>query len=244
MVSRIHERLGTAGFVIAILALITALGGTAIAAVGLNGKQKKEVTKIAKKYAGKNGQDGAPGAAGPQGPKGDDGGKGVAGSEGKQGEQGPPGAHGEDGACSIAEPVCLLPAGATVTGDWSFIVPAGGAETNGAEAAFVTANFPLQATSPPEFRWIGKEEWLEPGDEPFDATACPGSVSEPAAAPGLVCFYAGDVFNAGTGNRRAPCVGPETYTGDRNSGVTVLFCIKNAANEAYGWGSWAATAEE
>ena len=59
MIERIHQKLGTAGFVIAIVALIAALGGTALAAAKLNGTQKKEVEKIAKKYAGK------PGAAGP-----------------------------------------------------------------------------------------------------------------------------------------------------------------------------------
>ena len=51
MFSRIHEQLGTAGFVISIVALVFAMAGGAIAANGgLNGKQKKEVKKFAKKY--------------------------------------------------------------------------------------------------------------------------------------------------------------------------------------------------
>ncbi len=64
------------GVVIAVIALIFALAGTAFAAAKLNGTQKKEVKKIAKKYAGKRGKtgpagaNGAPGAQGPGGPRG------------------------------------------------------------------------------------------------------------------------------------------------------------------------------
>lgn len=82
MISKLHDRLGTAGFVVAIIALIAALAGTAFAAAGLNGKQKKEVKKIAKQYAGKPG---APGAPGPVGLKGDKGDKGDPGNPGTPG---------------------------------------------------------------------------------------------------------------------------------------------------------------
>jgi hypothetical protein len=100
MLSKLHERLGTAGFVVAIVALIAALGGTAIAAAGLNSTEKKEVKKIAKKFAGKPGANGAPGAPGPAGsaglagPKGD---KGDTGSAGANGADGDPGKNGKDG---------------------------------------------------------------------------------------------------------------------------------------------------
>ena len=50
MISRIHSKLGTAGFIVAIVALVAALG-VALAASGLNSKQKKEVKKIAKQFA-------------------------------------------------------------------------------------------------------------------------------------------------------------------------------------------------
>ena len=56
----IREPFGTAGLIVACVALVLALTGAAFAAAGLTGKQKKEVEKIAKKYAGK------PGAAGAQ----------------------------------------------------------------------------------------------------------------------------------------------------------------------------------
>ncbi len=83
MYQRYKERFGTAGLMIGAIALILALGGTALAASGaLTGKQKKEVTKIAKKYAGKNG---ATGATGPAGAAGKDGANGTNGSNGTNG---------------------------------------------------------------------------------------------------------------------------------------------------------------
>ena len=93
MISRLHERLGTAGFVIAVVALIVALSGSAIAASGaLTSKQKKEVQKIAqteaKKYA----------KAGPQGPAGPQGQAGGKGDAGAKGDNGAPGADGQAGA--------------------------------------------------------------------------------------------------------------------------------------------------
>jgi hypothetical protein len=104
VISRIHSKLGTAGFIISIVALVAALGGGAYAASAkLNSTQKKEVTKIAqseaKKFAGKQGPAGATGPAGPAGPAGAAGAKGDAGAagatgtgtEGKQGIQGTPG---------------------------------------------------------------------------------------------------------------------------------------------------------
>lgn len=79
----IREPFGTAGLVVACVALIAALGGTAFAAAKLNSTQKKEVEKIAKKYAGKPG---ATGAAGANGTNGTNGAPGAAGAAGKNGE--------------------------------------------------------------------------------------------------------------------------------------------------------------
>lgn len=101
MISRIHQKLGTAGFVISIVALVAALGGGAYAASGgLTGKQKKEVEKIAKRYAGKPGATGATGpagAAGPAGAKGDTGAKGDPGTNGTAGSNGTNGTNGANG---------------------------------------------------------------------------------------------------------------------------------------------------
>src|SRR4051812_37822953 len=86
MYRRYKERFGTVGVALGVIALILALGGTALAASGaLTGKQKKEVEKIAKKYAGKPGAPGAPGTAGTNG------------TNGTNGKDGAPGAKGGDG---------------------------------------------------------------------------------------------------------------------------------------------------
>jgi hypothetical protein len=70
---RFHRTLGTGGLLVAVLALIVALGGGAYAAsVGLTARQKKEVIKIAKQFP-------RPGAEGPRGPQGPTGPQGPAG---------------------------------------------------------------------------------------------------------------------------------------------------------------------
>jgi len=97
-VRAIREPFGTAGLVVACIALIAALGGTALAAKGaLTGKQKKEVEKIAKKFAGKDGAAGAPGANGTNGANGKDGAEGKQGPEGKAGANGTNGTNGTPG---------------------------------------------------------------------------------------------------------------------------------------------------
>jgi Collagen triple helix repeat (20 copies) len=96
VISRIHQRLGTAGFVIAIVALIAALSGGAYAASGgLSSKQKKEVEKIAKSVS-------KPGTAGATGPAGTPGAKGDAGSTGAEGKQGSAGNQGSAGTSAEA----------------------------------------------------------------------------------------------------------------------------------------------
>lgn len=88
----IREPFGTAGVIIACVALVAALSGSALAAQGaLTGKQKKEVEKIAKKYAGKSG---------PAGPAGLPGGKGDVGAVGSNGTNG---GNGSDGVSATVE---------------------------------------------------------------------------------------------------------------------------------------------
>jgi collagen triple helix repeat protein len=100
-VRAIREPFGTAGLVVACIALIAALGGTALAAKGaLTGKQRKEVEKIAKKFAGKPG---APGAQGPAGAAGKDGSNGTNGTNGKDGAPGSAGAPGAPGKSVVVK---------------------------------------------------------------------------------------------------------------------------------------------
>lgn len=95
MFQQLREKIGTAGLIVGIVALIAALTGGAYAASGgLTGKQKKQVEGIAKKYAGKPGK---PGSAGPTGPAGPQGAQGAKGAQGGQGVEGPKGKDGTNG---------------------------------------------------------------------------------------------------------------------------------------------------
>jgi len=126
MFSRIHEKLGTAGFVISIVALIAALTGGAYAAGALNPQVKKQITKESKKFSKKfskqfatPGPQGPTGAAGAAGARGDAGAKGDAGTNGTNGAPGTNGTNGEAGMCSEGEPECALAPGGVLTGVWS-----------------------------------------------------------------------------------------------------------------------------
>jgi hypothetical protein len=238
MLRRIHDRLGTAGFVIAIVALVAALCGGAYAASGISGREKTEIKKYAKKYSKQFAIPGAQGPAGPQGPAG------TAGKEGARGAQGEPGENGqdgEDGACSESVPTCVLPSKATLTGDWSFFAPTGG------KADFALISFPLQVgntdAEKPTPVWIGLPEWLSTG-ETYDTADCPGTVEEPKANPGFLCIYVKRLTNAGSFARHTPSNASfgGGSTGDVNSGLNLEFKLITTTEEAIGDGSWAVTA--
>jgi Collagen triple helix repeat (20 copies) len=170
MFSKIHQKLGTAGFVISILALIVALGGAAYAALpGLNSKQKKEVKKIAKQLAGQDG------AQGPQGNSGSAGAKGDQGTKGDTGAPGAPGLNGANGACSVGNNECVLPPGGTLTGVWAF-------KDQGTKH-IVSISFPLRVIPHPTFAL------------PENTQHCPGSAANPEAEPGYFCIYAEEEAN-------------------------------------------------
>jgi len=186
MFSKLHQRLGTAGLIIAVIALVAALAGTAFAAAGLNSKQKKEVKKIAKKFAGKPGP---AGSQGPPGAKGDTGAKGSAGLEGPRGPEGPQGKQGEPGPL-----LTKLTSEKSLTGFWS--VAGDGGEFNPALAT-ISFQFPVEPApvliqikeggeigykiSPSGLEGLLNEEEIE--------LFCPGSATAPTAEPGYLCAY-------------------------------------------------------
>jgi hypothetical protein len=214
MFSRVHNKLGTAGFVLAIVALIAALAGTAFAMAGLNPKQKKEVKKMAKSFAGKNG------ATGPTGPAGAVGATGPAGGSGAKGDTGPTGPTGATGPAGPSE--TKLPSGKTSTGLWAFAAKG--------HSAYVVVSFPLRVTPAPDWHWLKKSE---------QTAECPGTVNEPKAEPGHICFYREEIKN--TSNADSPeFVGSSTT--DPTSGWVGEFIPEGEA-EAYGLGSWAVTAK-
>jgi hypothetical protein len=192
MISKLHQRLGTAGFIISIVALVAALGGGAYAASGgLTGKQKKEVEKIAKKYAGKPGATGAAGAPGAKGDAGAKGDSGTAGSQGAKGDTGAAGGAGAPGAPGATGFTERLPAEKTETGAWTF-GPAEG-------PAYIPLSFAIPLEAPigaAHVHYINEEgeEVIENTTtfelEEVTSTECLGSVASPSAEPGNLCVYA------------------------------------------------------
>jgi len=224
MLKRIHDKLGTAGLVVAVVALVAAVAGTAFAAGGLTKKQEKQVVKIAKKYAGKDGAPGpkgdsgppgSPGPKGDQGPKGDTGTPGVDGEDGKDGENGK---DGEDGVCSPSVPTCVLPTGATLTGVW-------GVTTAGVSTAYAPISFPLRYTGEPGVHFI---------EEGAPTTECPGSAETPKALSGNLCVYIVQLenFNFCCTTKRDDFA---------HSGLILSLPVTNTAEEAVARGTWALT---
>lgn len=261
MIARIHQKLGTAGFVISIVALVAALcGGAYAAGGGLTGKQKKEVTKIAKKYAGKPG---ATGATGPQGPAGAAGAKGDKGEKGEKGDAGNPGAPGADGKSVEAVPIGTgLPAcsgnGGTeleVEGSgepaevcngspWTAggTLPSGATETGAwvldaptpSTNAYVPISFPIQvkATSGNvTAHYVTSTEQQSPPP----GSPCSGEASHPTAAEATLCIYEGAESEGATFST----VQTPTLSGAGAGVAGALLKFKEVGAEPLMYGTWA-----
>jgi hypothetical protein len=232
MLQRFRDQVGTAGLIVAVVALVLALGGGAYAASGaLTGKQKKEVEKIAKKYAGKPGTAGATGPAGAAGAKGDTGAAGAAGAEGKQGIQGKEGKEGAEGLeGSPWTAGGTLPVGSTETGVWTLY----GGSTASEVASPISFPIPLAAGL------SGTKVHFAPGLGEGPTGTCTGNVSNPTAPSGTLCVYnahlapetAGPTF-AGIYNATA------SAEGTSKSGALIFFT--GVVAESEGYGSWAVT---
>jgi hypothetical protein len=225
----IPSRLPSPAMIVACAALIVALGGVSYAAsvlpknsVGTAQLQKKAVTaaKLAKDaVTGSKVRDRTLTAAdfkagdlpaGPQGPKGD------LGAPGPKGDTGAPGpVTGE------------LPSGATVRGIFNVDFEAAAAN----EIAGGSISFGLRLATEPAVHII-------PTGAPSTA-ACPGSVTNPEAAPGTFCLYENSHANAAT-----LVVCDATCSGDPNASRfgAELFVKSMSADRAFIDGSWAATA--
>lgn len=202
MISRIHNKLGTAGFVVAIIALVAAMTGAALAAVTLTPDDKKYIKKIAIKYAKKYpGPTGPAGPAGPAGANGKDGAVGATGATGAAGAIGATGATGPTGPEGSPWTVDdVLPAGETETGAWGF----GNTSSGFIQRVPISFNIPLEEA--PELHVIkvnGLEKVFNFETFEFDEIEqpdCPGTVAEPAAEPGVACLYTAQEGNLFLGN--------------------------------------------
>jgi hypothetical protein len=232
MLSRMKERLGAAGLAVAILALVAAVAGTAFAALpGLNSKQKKQVTSIATTQAKKF----AKGATGPTGPAGPAGAAGQAGAQGPAGPTGPTGKDGKDGepgVCSVSNPECVAPPGATFTGSWA----AGGTKPGPEELTkrvFTAFSFPLRLEAPIN----NAENAKVVGEGESGVEGCPGSVTEPDADPGFLCVYVEFEQNVNGVNI--------LNAGDLSSGAILVWEPEPGETVAVqAGGTWAVTAPE
>jgi len=264
-VRAIREPFGTAGLIVACVALIAALAGGAYAASGgLTAKQKKEVKKIAKQFAGKPGAPGATGPAGAPGAKGDTGAAGSAGTNGTDGSDGTNGTNGTNGVSPIGTAftgeqngckeggVKFVGANATVAcngvkGETGFTdtLPAGKTETGTwalgphDEATVVPVSFTIPLAEAPEALHFvnleGKEQTAE-GETPVTPVNCLGSAENPTAAPGQVCVYEGANFGEAVGFSAN-----SVLTRLSTTGATFLY---NIAENQVAYGSWAVTAPE
>jgi hypothetical protein len=260
MYRRFHDRFGTAGVVIAVIALVAALGGTAIAAKGaLTGKQKREVEKIAKKFAGKPG---SPGPAGSNGTNGKDGPPGPNGTGGINGSNGADGAsvvllnetplncdeggftyeiegsaeenevcNGESGEDGEPWTVGAAPSGALMKGTWALSANA----TAASEALYT----PLSTTVP-----LGGviQKVLKGGESFVGVIECPASGTAANPAP-AVLVASGEPANG------VVCVYPATESNltfspieaklSNSKGGVVLQFDATAAGPATAYGSWA-----
>jgi Collagen triple helix repeat (20 copies) len=196
MLERLRTQIGTAGLVVAIVALVAALGGGAYAASS-NGK----ATASAKAKQGKQGKQGKTGPAGPQGPagpagpagaKGDAGApgtNGINGTNGKDGEDGKDGEEGVEGSPWTAGGT--LPPEATETGAWA------SPPANESGEAAVSISFPIPLAAP-----LGENNVVvvTEGQTPIpgscdNGAAPPASATNPEADAGFLCFFIGDFPN-------------------------------------------------
>jgi hypothetical protein len=270
MFQRIHEKLGTAGFIISIIALIAALSGGAYAASkSLTGKQKKEVENIAKKYAGKPGANGTNGGNGSNGAGGAKGDKGDLGAQGLQGTAGVPGAGGKsvqvgtaavgecadggitvqkEGEVASKKAVCngetgfteTLPPGETETGYWDMTEVGSGALA----ATTISFSIPLEKGSP-EGKAFGFT-LAQTENEEFGSSGCEGTASEPTAPPGVLCVYTAIEEPVGT-TAPEPRSFQEGFMSFGSYGTSGAFLSGGFIPDetvANIWGTWAVTAPE
>jgi hypothetical protein len=204
--------------VVASIALGIALGGTSVAAIQAlpkNSVGTKQIKNgaVTKKKINKKTLAQLRGNRGPQGPQGAQGPPGAQGAQGIQGIQGPAGPITGD-----------LPAGVTLRGTWGGEGSASGA----GDYRGSTAMFGLRLPASPTRHFIPN------GGVP--PASCPGTLTNPQAAPGHLCVYQGANIN-----NLSSTIIDETNAGTGRYGFTFLIFPAGAGNY-WSYGTWAVTA--
>jgi hypothetical protein len=168
----VRQRLTYAN-VMATVALVLALGGSAVAAGHYVITAKTQISpKVLKQLRGAKGTKGARGPIGPSGPTGQTGATGATGANGPTGPMGPKGLQGDPGPLLTS-----VPFNASIKGVYGIqqTVPANSTSVG----AFIS--FPLALRQQPTavvFSPTGSA-----------VTHCPGTVTAPSADPGYLCVY-------------------------------------------------------
>jgi hypothetical protein len=185
--SRLRAKLTYANVVATVALFLALAGGTAYAAshlgrnsVGTAQLKKGAVTGAKVRPGSLRAADFAAGQipAGPAGPQG------TAGARGPEGRQGPKGDAGEPGPPGVG--TGTLAQGRTETGNFAV---SGSAVASG-ERAEAAITFPVPLASDPTVMT------LEPG-ESSPEKGCPGTATEPKAAPEHLCIYEAAHVNVG-----------------------------------------------
>ncbi|HEV7586119.1 MAG TPA: hypothetical protein VGO14_10100 [Solirubrobacteraceae bacterium] len=162
--------------VISVIALIVALGGSAVAAGYVITSTNQIAPSVLKKLKGNRGAKGAQGKIGATG---------AQGAAGPQGATGAPGAQGVQGVQGVPGPFPgVLPAGKTLRG--TFAVR--GTAVNAGEESIGAISFGFTLASAPT------PHYIDFGAVP--PAECPGTAAAPQATAGNLCIYESAVANS------------------------------------------------
>lgn len=255
MFSRLREHFGAAGLVVAVVALVVALTGTALAAKYIITKSSQIKPSVLKELKGKQGPKGDTGAAGASGAKGDAGATGPAGNPGGSGATGATGSTGAGttGATGPTGKGTTGPTGAGATGPTGNIgdtLTSGKTETGTwtmpatevpPSSSVISFPIPLSASL------LGSQMKYIPsaGSVPTECEntehAGTASAANPEATKGFLCIF--DAIGELEGN--APlALSPATGAGGIETAGTVLVALAKVVGgfAGYAGGTWAVTA--
>jgi hypothetical protein len=220
---RIRGSLTYANVMVTILAVVVLGGGTAYAvtelpkeSIGTKQLQRGAVTPAKLSAAARAAKIGRQGPAGPQGQQGP---AGTAGAAGKTGEPGPPGPLLE-----------TLPSGMTLRGNYA-VAGVAKEEFNRALEG-ITFQIPLAAAP--------ASHLIQEGGA--STTECPGSATNPRAAPGNLCLYENFHENVRPGSDCASGGGRGNPCGTATRFGATVFIEAEGENSFFTEGTWAVTA--
>jgi hypothetical protein len=228
---RAARRRFNATAVVAVLALVLAMSGGALAAgkyLITSTKQIKPSVLAQLRKSGPAGAKGANGTNGVQGPAGAPGTAGKEGVPGKEGKEGVPGKEGKAGQTGFTE---VLPAGKTETGTWAENL----FDVTHEEASYAPISFSIPLSSEGEAFYLNAVETAGQSGK----GGCKGTAAEPAAPAGVLCIYTVEEETVKLGHLPATIFN-ETPHGFGKPGTYLEFDVEGGG-QAVVRGTWAVT---